>query len=100
MFAPREGSETSSQPPPSVATDRALARLEILALRRWIQTETVLFLIGARLDIPLEVRSLRVVRTFLRIGVSLERCTKEFLRGAGSGVPLVEEAEDLGDTFR
>ena len=80
-------------------TDRALARLEILALRRWIRTETELFLIGAVQGTPIETRSLRVVRTLIRVGVSLEECTKEFLRGAGSDVPL-EEVEDLGGTFR
>jgi hypothetical protein len=81
-------------------TDRALARLEILALRRWIQIETKLFLIGAVQGTPIETRSLRVVRTLIRVGVSLEECTKEFLRGAGSDIPLLEGVEDLGDTFR
>jgi hypothetical protein len=71
--------------------DRPSARLEILALRRWTVSETEAFLSEAWLDVPIQTKSLRVVRFHQRVERAIEKSTKEFLKLAGEDRPLLED---------
>ena len=71
--------------------DRPSARLEVLALRRWIGSETEAFLLEAWLDVPIRTTSLRVVRFHQRVERAIEKSTKQFLKLAGEDRPLTED---------
>jgi hypothetical protein len=70
------------------------ARLEVLALKRWIAEETRAFLLQAGEGVPLGRRELGLCRSHRKQLLSLHKATWTFLKGAGKQVPIPAEPED------